>query len=113
MYALTVKRTPTLITLTMKTKPHQKTTYAIQVFCPLGIYSIGLWGKKHFGNIFKTRLRKRVDLFLKNFTVIGEDPDDDDEDDWVDPIIKAKNREGLTRYEVDRWGDLYEINPTE
>ena len=34
-------------------------------------------------------------------------------DDWVDLIIKAKNREGLTHYEVDKWGDLYEVNPTE
>lgn len=71
-------------------------------------------GEDAFWEHFQDEITEARESLFEDFYSHWEDPDDDDdEDDWVDPIIRAKNREGLTHYQVDRWGDLYEVNPTE
>lgn len=71
-------------------------------------------GEQAFWEHFQDEITEARESLFEDAYSHWEDPDDeDDEDDWVDPIIKAKNREGLTHYNVDRWGDLYEVNPTE
>ena len=67
-----------------------------------------------FWEAFQDVITEAREMMFEDTYCHWEGPDDDDdEDDWVDPIIRAKNREGLTHYEVDKWGDLYEVNPTE
>lgn len=66
-----------------------------------------------FWEAFQDEITEAREMMFEDSYCHWEEPDDDDdEDDWVDPIIKAKNREGLTPYAVDKWGDLYEVNPT-
>ena len=71
-------------------------------------------GEQAFWEHFQDEITEARESLFEDAYSHWEDPDnEDDEDDWVDPIIKAKNREGLTHYAADKWGDLYEVNPTE
>ena len=70
-------------------------------------------GQDGFWEAFQDEITEAREIMFEDNYCHWEEPDDDDEDDWVDPIIRAKNREGLTHYGVDKWGNLYEVNPTE
>ena len=65
-----------------------------------------------FWEAFQDEITAAREMMFEDSYCHWEEPDDND-DDWVDPIIYKKNREGLTHYQVDRWGDLYEVNPAE
>lgn len=67
----------------------------------LGFLSFGdllhwAMGKQAFWEHFQDEIAEARGSLFEDAYSHWEDPDDDeDEDDWVDPIIKAKNREGL------------------
>ena len=67
-----------------------------------------------FWEAFQDEITEAREMIFEDTYSHWEDPDDDNEIDEL--IAKMKQRNTTTpkrQYDVDKWGNLYEVNPTE
>jgi hypothetical protein len=72
-------------------------------------------GEQAFWEHFQDEITEARESLFEDFYSHWDEPDEDD--DEIDELIAKMKQRNATRpkrqYEVDAWGNLYEVNPTD